>query len=194
MLRQGERKRIRMKDVRVPEIGPAKVACEEQRHVLHAPSEDPHVEERIAKVTGHVGGHAERYRPRHHQRQRGVYQQDAPRAHAFSFSARYSSSNNTWMMAAVGTASSAPTKPSNWLPIASETMTVTALRPTVSPITLGTRTLFSTSCKPRQNTATPSARPGETVKATPIAGIAESRGPTIGIISPTPAMTASTKK
>ena len=40
------------------------------------------------------------------------------RTHAGSFSARYSSSKSTWMIAAVGTASSAPTNPSSSLPIA----------------------------------------------------------------------------
>ncbi len=76
----------------------------------------------------------------------------------------------------------------------SEAITVTALKPTVSPITLGTSTLFSISCKTMQNTATPRPSPGDTVKATSTAGIADSSGPTIGIISPMPAITASTKK
>ena len=98
------------------------------------------------------------------------------------------------MIAAVGTASSAPTKPSSSLPISSAMITVTALRPTVSPITFGTSTVFSSCCCTRKNTATPSARPGDTVNATTIAGIAESSGPTIGIISPMPAINASTKK
>ena len=58
----------------------------------------------------------------------------------------------------------------------------------------GTSTVFSSCCWTRKNTATPSARPGDTVNATRIAGIAEISGPTIGIISPMPAISASTKK
>src|SRR6188768_156009 len=98
------------------------------------------------------------------------------------------------MIATVGTASSAPTKPSSSLPIASDMITVTALRPTVSPITLGTSTLFSISCSAQQNPATVNDIVGDTVNATSTAGIADSKGPTIGIISPMAAMTASTKK
>ena len=43
-----------------------------------------------------------------------------------------------------------------------------------------------------KNIATPIASPGDTVAATRIAGIAARIGPTIGIISPTAEMSAST--
>ena len=47
------------------------------------------------------------------------------------------------MIAAVGTASSAPARPSSELPMISATITVMALRPTCWLITFGTRKLFS---------------------------------------------------
>ena len=64
MLGQRERERIGMKNVGVPEFGPADRSGQQARHVLRAPAEDPHIEQRVAEIAGHVAAEAERERPR----------------------------------------------------------------------------------------------------------------------------------
>ena len=82
--------------------------------------------------------------------------------------------------------------PSSEPPISSATITTAALTPTWRSMTFGTSTWFSNCCWTKKKIATPSASVGDTVKATATAGIAASIGPTIGIISPMPAISAST--
>ena len=81
VLGQRERQRIRMKDVGVPELGPADGAGQQPRHVLGAPAEDPHVEQRVAKVAGDVTADAEDERPGEDHGEHGVEQRrlSAPR-------------------------------------------------------------------------------------------------------------------
>ena len=62
----------------------------------------------------------------------------------------------------------------------------------VAFMTSGPSTWFPTCCCTKKKIATPSASVGDTVNATMTAGIAASNGPTIGIISPIPAIRAST--
>ncbi len=76
--------------------------------------------------------------------------------------------------------------------MSSATITVTALTPTCRSITFGTSTWFSTCCCASRKSAVKIAVRGDTVSATAMAGIADKIGPTIGIISPNAATSAST--
>ena len=109
-----------------------------------------------------------------------------------SRSSSVSSLKMTCRMAAVGTARMAPTMPSSLPPMSSATITVTALTPTCRAMTFGTSTWFSNCCCTTKNTMTSSTFLSETLEATAIAGIAERIGPTTGISSPTPEISAST--
>src|SRR5215203_220746 len=124
-----------MKDVRVPEVRPADRSRQQHGNVLHTPAEDPHVEQGVAEIARDIAADAENHRPGQNDRENEVETENRGgirlRGHAGALSARYSSSINTWMMAAVGTASNAPENPNSWLPINSALITVTALRPTV---------------------------------------------------------------
>ena len=95
-------------------------------------------------------------------------------------------------MAAVGTARIAPTMPSSLPPMSSATITVTALTPTCRAMTFGTRTWFSNCCCRRRRSITNSTVFSEMLEATAIAGIAERIGPTTGISSPMPEISART--
>jgi hypothetical protein len=64
MLGQCKRERIGMKDVGVPEFGPPDRSGQQARHVLRAPAEDPHIEQRVAEIAGDVATEAEDERPR----------------------------------------------------------------------------------------------------------------------------------
>ena len=103
-----------------------------------------------------------------------------------------SSVKTTCRIAAVGTARMAPTMPSNLPPISSDTITVTALTPTCRAITLGTSMWFSNCCWTTKKTMTNRTVFNEMLAATAMAGIADRIGPTTGISSPMPEMSAST--
>ena len=75
--------------------------------------------------------------------------------------------------------------------MSSATITVTALTPTWRSMTFGTSRSFSTCCWTVQKINTKIPVRTETVKPTRTAGMADSIGPTTGIISPTAATSAS---
>ena len=71
-------------------------------------------------------------------------------------------------------------------------ITVTGLTPTCRDMIFGTRMWFSSCCCTRKKITTSRTFFSDTVAATAMAGIADSIGPTIGIISPIAEISAST--
>ena len=61
-----------MENVGVPESCAADLPEGDAWHVLGAPAEDPHVEERITEIAGDVASDALRQRPGHDQRQEEI--------------------------------------------------------------------------------------------------------------------------
>src|SRR6185295_5176342 len=201
MLRVGERQRRRVEDVGIEEMAEMRgVAREDAAQLLAVPRQDPDVEDRVAQVPGDVAREPFRERPRHAEGDDGVRRCRVPRARVRRAESKdhssdvsfISSSNTTCRMAAVGTARIAPITPSSEPPISSALITTTGLMPTWRCMMFGTSRWFSSCCCAKKNAMTPSASVGFTDSATAIAGTADRIGPTIGIISPRPAMSAST--
>jgi hypothetical protein len=83
-----ERQRIRMKDVGVPELGPADRAEQESRDVLRPPRQNPHVEQGVAEIAGHIAAEAGGDGPGQNQRQDEISKEGTTGLHAGSFSLR----------------------------------------------------------------------------------------------------------
>ena len=95
-------------------------------------------------------------------------------------------------MATVGMARIAPIRPQSEPPIRRATITATGLTPTRRSMIFGTRMFASSWCRIRKYAPTIAASLAETVIATATAVMPPMTGPTMGIVSPMAATSATT--